>query len=68
MFPLPISSLINLAPSSVKSIQRRAAHSKYVAMYFAVRPSAFLGLAVAMCSASSTLLGRPNLVPFDVLR
>ena len=37
---------------------------KYFAMSLAVWPPVFIRLAVAMCSASSTLRGRPNLVPF----
>ena len=36
---------------------------RYLAMSLAVWPSAFIRFAVAMCSASSTLRGRPNLVP-----
>ncbi|NIH95232.1 hypothetical protein FHU31_002188 [Mycolicibacterium fluoranthenivorans] len=32
-------------------------------MPLAVCPSAFIRLTVAMCSASSTFRGRPNLVP-----
>ena len=36
---------------------------RYLAMSLPVCPSAFIRLAVAMCSASSTLRGRPNLVP-----
>jgi hypothetical protein len=32
-------------------------------MSLPVCPSAFIRFAVAMCSASSTLRGRPNLVP-----
>lgn len=33
-------------------------------MSLAVWPSAFIRFAVAMCSTSSTLRGRPNFVPF----
>jgi hypothetical protein len=37
---------------------------RYLAMSLPVCPSAFIRFAVAMWSASSTLRGRPNLVPF----
>jgi hypothetical protein len=36
---------------------------RYLAMCLAVWPSAFIRFAVAMCSASATFLGHPNLVP-----
>jgi hypothetical protein len=36
---------------------------RYLATSLPVWPSVFIRLAVAMCSVSSTLQGRPNLVP-----
>ena len=36
---------------------------RYLAMSLPVWPSAFIRFAVVMCSESSTLRGRPNLVP-----
>ncbi len=36
---------------------------RYLAMFLAVWPSAFIRLAVETCSALATFRGRPNLVP-----